>query len=46
MDRSYREEPVNLEASLLQMINDHNHASTILRERTGQLYSTEFVIEP
>ncbi|CAA2972843.1 biogenesis of lysosome-related organelles complex 1 subunit 1 [Olea europaea subsp. europaea] len=34
MDRSYREEPVNLEASLLQMINDHNHASTILRERT------------
>ncbi|KAL2508166.1 Biogenesis of lysosome-related organelles complex 1 subunit 1 [Forsythia ovata] len=34
MDRSYQEEPVGLEASLLQMINDHNHASAILRERT------------
>ncbi|CAA2989971.1 biogenesis of lysosome-related organelles complex 1 subunit 1 [Olea europaea var. sylvestris] len=34
MDRSYQEEPESLEASLLQMIHDHNHASAILRERT------------
>ncbi|CAI9761269.1 unnamed protein product [Fraxinus pennsylvanica] len=36
MERSYREEPVDLEASLLQMINDHNHTSAILRERTDK----------
>ncbi|XP_011080748.1 biogenesis of lysosome-related organelles complex 1 subunit 1 isoform X2 [Sesamum indicum] len=34
MERSYQVEVGSLEASLLQMINDHNHASVELRENT------------
>ncbi|KAL0370743.1 UNVERIFIED_CONTAM: Biogenesis of lysosome-related organelles complex 1 subunit [Sesamum angustifolium] len=34
MERSYQVEVGSLEASLLQMINDHNHASVELREHT------------
>ncbi|KAK4382214.1 Biogenesis of lysosome-related organelles complex 1 subunit [Sesamum angolense] len=34
MERSYQVEVGSLEASLLQIINDHNHASVELREHT------------
>ncbi|KAH6810554.1 GCN5L1 family protein [Perilla frutescens var. frutescens] len=34
MERSHHVEVGSLEASLLQMINDHNHAAIELRERT------------
>ncbi|KAG8371548.1 hypothetical protein BUALT_Bualt13G0099400 [Buddleja alternifolia] len=34
MERSHQVEAGSLEASLLQMINDHNHASVELREHT------------
>ncbi|GFP80546.1 biogenesis of lysosome-related organelles complex 1 subunit 1 [Phtheirospermum japonicum] len=34
MERPYQAEAGSLEASLLQMLNDHNHASIQLREHT------------
>lgn len=43
MERPRQVEAGSLEASLLQLITDHNHASVELCERTGKLASSPHI---